>query len=175
MGDHSSLERKKLLLWGFFYEDYARVSLPHTDALVITLTIENHNIHQILVDNGSSADILYWSAFEYMDRGREKITPARFPLLGFIGEQGQPVGSIELLVTTCILSRQRTLMVKFILVDRPLAYNAIIERATLNELKAVTSTPHLKMKFPIVTSRPKFKGQNGKLKSINHEILLLNP
>jgi hypothetical protein len=38
-------------------------------------------------------------------------------------------------------------MVKFLLVDQPSAYNAIIGRASLNELKAVTSTPHLKMKF----------------------------
>jgi hypothetical protein len=30
-----------------------------------------------------------------------------------------------------------------------LAYNTIFGRTTLNELKAVTSTPHLIMKFPI--------------------------
>lgn len=39
-------------------------------------------------------------------------------------------------------------MVKFFLVDRPLAYNVIIGRTALNELRAITSTPHLKMKFP---------------------------
>jgi hypothetical protein len=31
--------------------------------------------------------------------------------------------------------------------DRPSAYNAIIGRITLNELKAMTFTPHLSMKF----------------------------
>jgi hypothetical protein len=40
-------------------------------------------------------------------------------------------------------------MVRFLLVDRPLAYNAIFGRTALNELKSVTSTPHLSMKFPI--------------------------
>jgi hypothetical protein len=39
-------------------------------------------------------------------------------------------------------------MVKFLLVDRPLAYNTIIGRTTLNDLKAMTSMPHLSMKFP---------------------------
>jgi hypothetical protein len=39
-------------------------------------------------------------------------------------------------------------MVKFLLVDRPSTYNAIFGRTTLNELKAITSTPHLSMKFP---------------------------
>jgi hypothetical protein len=33
-------------------------------------------------------------------------------------------------------------------VDRPSAYNAILGRAALNELEAITSTAHLKMKFP---------------------------
>jgi hypothetical protein len=74
---------------GFSDEDYVGVSLPHTDALVITLIVANHNIHHILVDNGSLADILYWSAFTYMDISQEKIVPARYPLMGFTGEQVQ--------------------------------------------------------------------------------------
>jgi hypothetical protein len=40
-------------------------------------------------------------------------------------------------------------MVKFLIIDRASAYNAILGRTALNELKAVTSTPHLSMKFPI--------------------------
>jgi hypothetical protein len=61
------------------------MSLPHTDALVITLQVANHIIHKIFVDNGSSADILYWSAFMHMDISRDKIVPARYPLIGFAG------------------------------------------------------------------------------------------
>jgi hypothetical protein len=36
------------------------------------------------------------------------------------------------------------------MVDCRLAYNAIIGQLTLNNMKAVISTNHLKMKFPIV-------------------------
>jgi hypothetical protein len=43
----------------FSEEDARGVVMPHDDALVVTLTVANHGIHQILVDNGSSADILY--------------------------------------------------------------------------------------------------------------------
>jgi hypothetical protein len=39
-------------------------------------------------------------------------------------------------------------MVRFLIIDRPSAYNAILGRIALNDLKAVTSTPHLSMKFP---------------------------
>ena len=50
-------------------------------------------------------------------------------------------------VTAGLYARQATVMVRFLLVDRPSAYNAIVGRMTLNELKAIISTPYLKMKF----------------------------
>jgi hypothetical protein len=84
---------------GFSDDDYAGVSLPHTDALVLSLVIANHKIHRILIDTGSSADILYRSAFEQMKIDRNGVIPARHSLVGFTGEQVLPVGSIELPVT----------------------------------------------------------------------------
>jgi hypothetical protein len=83
---------------GFSDEDYVRVSFPHNNALVVTLTIANHSVHQILVDIGGSADIVYWSIFEQLNLGRENIVPTQFPLMGFAGEQVKPEGSIELAV-----------------------------------------------------------------------------
>ncbi|XP_062155145.1 uncharacterized protein LOC133863185 [Alnus glutinosa] len=133
---------------GFSDDDYAGVSLPHTDALVLSLAIANHKIHRILVDTGSSADILYRSAFEQMKIDRSKVIPARHSLVGFTGEQVLPLGSIELPVTAGMYPRQRTIMVRFLIIDRPSAYNAILGRTALNEFRAVTSTPHLSMKFP---------------------------
>ena len=48
----------------FFLEEDARgVKQPHDDSLVIMLTIEVFNTRRILVDNGSSIDIIYLSAF----------------------------------------------------------------------------------------------------------------
>lgn len=59
-------KRCETLVIGFLDEDYAGVSIPHTDALVVTLAIANHKIRRILVDNGSSANILYQTAFEHI-------------------------------------------------------------------------------------------------------------
>ena len=42
-----------------------------------------------------------------------------------------------------------TVMVDFLVVDRPSAYNAIIGRPGLNKLRVATSTYHIMMKFPI--------------------------
>ena len=45
---------------GFSEEDARRLHHPHDDALVVNVRVGDYNVHQMLVDNGSSADILYY-------------------------------------------------------------------------------------------------------------------
>ena len=48
-----------------FTEDEAkRIHHPHDDAIVITLLIADYTTKRVLVDNGSSANILYLPAFQ---------------------------------------------------------------------------------------------------------------
>jgi hypothetical protein len=65
------------LLIGFSNEDFVGVSLPYSDALVVILAIANHKIRRVLADSGSSADIIYKSAFELMSMGQGKLVPAK--------------------------------------------------------------------------------------------------
>lgn len=47
-----------------FTDEYVRrLHHPHDDAIVITLTIANYTTKRVLIDNGSSVDILYYPAF----------------------------------------------------------------------------------------------------------------
>ena len=48
---------------GFSEEDARRLHHPHDDALVVSLQVGDYNMHQVLVDNGSLADILYYPTF----------------------------------------------------------------------------------------------------------------
>ena len=61
----------------------------------------------------------------------------------------QPVSTISLPVVVRAYPQQVTRNVKFLVVDCASSYNAIIGRPTLNSWKAVTSTYHLSVKFPI--------------------------
>jgi hypothetical protein len=133
----------------FTNDDYAGVSNPHTEAeaLVLTLEIANHKIRRMLIDTGSSGDILYKTTFELIKIDQGKIAPARHSV-GFSGEQVIPFGFIELSVKARIYLRKKTILVKFRVIGRPSGYNAILGRTTLNELKEVTLIPHLSMKFP---------------------------
>jgi hypothetical protein len=90
----------------------------------------NRNTHHILVDNGSLVDILYWTAFKKLNLGQERVVSTNCPLVGFTGEQVQPVRSIELPITTRSYPRQVTIIVCFLPVNRPSAYNAIIGRTS---------------------------------------------
>jgi hypothetical protein len=80
----------------FSSEDEVRVSYPHDDVLVVTLMIGNYTTHRVLVDNGSSADVLFLSAFEKMKIEQKRIASAPVPLVGFIREKVLPKGTIAL-------------------------------------------------------------------------------
>ena len=82
----------------FTDEDAERIHHPHDDAIVITLLITDYTTRRVLVDNGSSVDILYYPAFQQMRLGREQLHPLNSPLVGFGGMKVQPVGSISLSV-----------------------------------------------------------------------------
>ena len=48
---------------GFLEEDARRLHHPYDGALVVSLRVGDYNMHRVLVNNGSSADILYYPAF----------------------------------------------------------------------------------------------------------------
>ena len=72
---------------------------PHDDPLMIRAVVANKTIHRVLVDNGSSADIIFALAFNQMGIGREKSEPVNAYLRGFSGERVLPLGSIQLVLT----------------------------------------------------------------------------
>ena len=80
-----------------FTEDEAeRIHHPHDDAIIITLFIADYTTRRVIVDNGSSTDILYFPTFQQMRLGRDHLHPMNSPLVGFGGMKVQPMGTITL-------------------------------------------------------------------------------
>ena len=101
-----------------------------------------------MVDNGSSADILYLPAYQQMWLDKEKLRPMDAPLVGFTDDKVCPNGIVTLPITVGTHPNTVSKTVNFLVINCPSAYNAIIGRPTLNRLPAVTSTYHLLLKFP---------------------------
>ena len=84
---------------GFSEEDARRLHHLHDDALVVSIRVGDYNTYQVLVDNRSSAGILYYLAFQQMRIDRERLVPTNAPLVGFGGTKVYPLGAVTLPVT----------------------------------------------------------------------------
>ena len=132
----------------FLEEDARGVKQPHDDPLVILVMIEGFYTRRFLVDNGSSTNIIYLSAFQQLKVDPKRLRPFESPLVSFSGDKVYPIGIVTLTVTAGSYPLQVTNKHNFLVVDSPLSYNVIIGRTTLNRWKAATSTNCLKVKFP---------------------------
>ena len=86
----------------------------------------NKTIHRVLVDNESSADIIFASAFDKMDIGKERLELINTHLRGLSRERVLPLGSIQLVLTLGDPPCQVTTTVRFLVVDAPSAYNVLL-------------------------------------------------
>ena len=133
---------------GFTEEDAQRLYHSQDNALIVSIWEKDYNTHQVLVDNKSSTDILYYPAFQQMRIEREQLVLTNTPLIGFGGTRVYPLGAVTLPVTVDDYPQQITKDVSFLVIDCSSAYNAILGHPTLNLWKAVTSTYLLMIKFP---------------------------
>ena len=131
---------------------------PHDDPLVIRAIVANTTVHRVLVDNGSSADIIFASAFDKMGIGREKLEPVSTHLRGFSGEKVLPLGSIQLVLTLGEPPCQATTTTRFLIVDAPSAYNMLLGRPSLNAIRAIPSAYHMVIKFPTINGVGTIRG-----------------
>jgi hypothetical protein len=44
----------------FSEKDRAEIAQPHDDAVILSLKINTHRVHRVLIDTGSSADVMYY-------------------------------------------------------------------------------------------------------------------
>ncbi|XP_065049754.1 uncharacterized protein LOC135679701 [Musa acuminata AAA Group] len=120
----------------------------HDDALVIMARIANAQVRRVMIDTGSSADVLYLDAFRKLGLAKESLKPICSALIGFTSDSISPLGTVTLPLTLGAPPKAKTVMTTFLVVDLPTAYNAILGCPTLNKIRAVVSTYHQTVKFP---------------------------
>ncbi|XP_038693839.1 uncharacterized protein LOC119991567 [Tripterygium wilfordii] len=128
-----------------FTDDEATQLLhPHHDALVLTLQVANINLKRILVDNGSSANVLFLAAYRGMGLDETLILRKSTTLIGFNGEVSHSLEEVVLPIYAPGLNKQT----RFSVVDSPSTYNAILGRPWLHAIRAVPSTYHQILRYP---------------------------
>jgi hypothetical protein len=132
----------------FSQEDLQLKDYPHNDAMVISCVIKGFLVHNVLVDIGSTLDIIFVKAFKQMQEQDDKIHDAIHPLCGFEGRQIVALGKITMPITFGYVHNTRTEQVVFDIVDMEYPYNAIIGRGTLNAFEAILHLTYLCMKIP---------------------------
>ncbi|XP_030939980.1 uncharacterized protein LOC115964889 [Quercus lobata] len=144
--DRESKKAKRMALpmLGFSDGDKVRTIQPHDDALIITLRIGGYDVKRVLVDQGSTVEVMYPDLYKGLNLKPEDLTAYDSPLVSFEGKTVTPRGQIRLPIQT----GSDIVEVDFIVVDAYSPYTAIVARPWLHALGVVSSTLHQKVKYP---------------------------
>ena len=132
------------LVMGFSDEDKIGTIQSHDDALVIILQIGGYDVKRVMVDQGSTTEIMYPNLYKGLNLKTEDLMPYSSPLVSFEGKIVIPKGQVRLPMQT----GSEVVKVDFIVVDTYSPYTAIVARPWLHTLGAVSSTLHQKVKYP---------------------------
>ena len=127
----------------FHSSEATDLSRLYDDALVLMLNVSNYEV-SILVDNRSSADVLFFSTLRDMELLEFEIEKSKAVLTGFNGESSTAIGKIKLPVFVAGENKMTT----FLVIDYLLAYNIILDRPWIHIMIAVPFTYHQRIRFP---------------------------
>jgi len=128
--------------------------VPHdNDPVVISVVLVGRKVHRSLIDQGSSTNVLFWSTFVNLRLSPDQLRPHDKCSIGFVGDQVECQGYIDLRTTFSDEEAARTIVIRYVVVNTPSDYNLLLGRPSLNRLWAVASTKHMKMKLPSLEGR----------------------
>lgn len=80
----------------FTFEDFKGVQMPHTDALVVTVTVDKSTVQRVLIDQGSSEEVMFYSTYKNLGLSPDQLRTASTPLVRFTGTPVWPLSLITL-------------------------------------------------------------------------------
>jgi len=131
----------------FTKTDLQDVVPQDNDPMVISVVTVGRKVHRVLVDQGSSTNVIFWLTFNKLQLSPDQLRPYGGYLYGFTGDQVEVQGHIELRTTFTDGTTSRTANIRYLVVSTPSTYNILLGRPTLNKIEAVASLRHKKMKL----------------------------
>ena len=125
----------------------------NNDPVVISVVTTRRRVHQVLVDQGNSADVMFWSMFNKLQLSLDLLRPYTGCLYGFVGDQVEVHDYLELRTTLTDGTASHTENIRYLEVNANSAYNILLGRPALNRLRWVSSTRHMKLKLPDLSGR----------------------
>ncbi|XP_074305755.1 uncharacterized protein LOC141640977 [Silene latifolia] len=139
----------------------------HHDTLTITLSIGNCTVRKVLVDTGSSVNLIMFETLKVMSFDKENLIKKYVPLVEFSGETTHSVG--EITIPTYIEGVNK--LVKYLVIEGPPTYNVILGRLLVHQMKAIPSTYHQCFKFQTPWGVVKVKGDREESRSCYKQAL----
>ncbi|XP_072094212.1 uncharacterized protein [Arachis hypogaea] len=133
----------------FYSTDFHQKDLNYDDPVAISVQLGDLIVRKVLLDPGSSADVLFFTTFEKMKLSNNILQPYHGDLVGFSGERVPVLGSVWLQTTLGEQPLFKTQDIQYLVVDCFSPYNLILGRPFLNRFAAIVSTVHLCVKFPV--------------------------
>ena len=117
-------------------DDFEGVNPQHTEALVVSVETENNVVKKVLIDNGSSVDILFTHCWERLKLEGYKLEecPQEAPLYGFGHNVVPVVGIVKLPILFGKDPKHVICFIKLYVINTPSSYNMILGRPTLIKL-----------------------------------------
>ncbi|XP_057432327.1 uncharacterized protein LOC130725088 [Lotus japonicus] len=91
---------------------------------------------------------MFYDAYKTLGLSVKDLIPYDHDLIGFTGDRVLPLGYFDAYLSLGGHDVCRTVKARFLVVECPTTYNAIIGRPSLNVYRAIVSTHHLMLKYP---------------------------
>ncbi|XP_038979867.1 uncharacterized protein LOC120109988 [Phoenix dactylifera] len=132
----------------FSDEDLKGVETPHDDVVVISLIMNKFVVKRVLVDNRSSANVLFYDTFQKIGMTEDQLRRMNVLVVGFTENLVPVKGVVSLPITVELAPRESTVKMDILVVRMASVYNVILSRPGFNAFWAIVSIYHLLMRFP---------------------------